>query len=142
MPSSMLALAIGSVLSRRLSLALTVLTMALSVALFLSVERLRIAARDSFDGTISGVDVLVGARGGNWVSCSIPCSRSVTRRRRCAGAASRTSPKTTALNGACRSASATATAVTASWLHRASSTMSGPGGTDRCASPIIRRADR
>ena len=64
MPGSMLALAIGSVLSRRLSLALTVLTMALSVALFLSVERLRIAARDSFDGTISGVDVLVGARGG------------------------------------------------------------------------------
>ena len=44
MPGSMLALAIGSVLSRRLSLALTVLTMALSVALFLSVERLRIAA--------------------------------------------------------------------------------------------------
>ena len=64
MTGSMLALAIGSVLSRRLSLALTVLTMALSVALFLSVERLRIAARDSFDGTISGVDVLVGARGG------------------------------------------------------------------------------
>ena len=64
MLGSMLALAIGSVLSRRLSLALTVLTMALSVALFLSVERLRIAARDSFDGTISGVDVLVGARGG------------------------------------------------------------------------------
>ena len=63
MPGSILALAIGSVLSRRLSLALTVLTMALSVALFLSVERLRIAARDSFDGTISGVDVLVGSRG-------------------------------------------------------------------------------
>lgn len=64
MPGSILALAIGSVLSRRLGLALTVLTMALSVALFLSVERLRIAARDSFDGTISGVDVLVGARSG------------------------------------------------------------------------------
>lgn len=59
----MVGLTLRSMLSRKLSLALTVLTLALSVALFLTIERLRVAARDSFDGTISGVDVLVGSRG-------------------------------------------------------------------------------
>lgn len=59
----MFGLALRSMLSRRLSLLLTVLTLALSVALFLTIERLRLSARDSFDGTVSGVDVLVGARG-------------------------------------------------------------------------------
>ena len=59
----MVGLALRSMLARKLSLMLTVVTLALSVALFLTIERLRVATRDSFDGTISGVDVLVGARG-------------------------------------------------------------------------------
>ena len=59
----MLGLTLRSMLSRKLSLALTIVTLALSVSLFLTIERLRISARDSFDGTVSGVDVLVGARG-------------------------------------------------------------------------------
>ena len=59
----MVGLALRSMLARKLSLILTVVTLALSVALFLTIERLRVATRDSFDGTISGVDVLVGARG-------------------------------------------------------------------------------
>ena len=61
----MIALALRSLWSRRLSVGLTVLTLALSVALFLTVERLRQSARDGFDGTVSGVDVLVGARSGD-----------------------------------------------------------------------------
>ena len=63
----MIALALRSLWSRRLSVGLTVLTLALSVALFLTVERQRQSARDSFDGTVSGVDVLVGARSGDLV---------------------------------------------------------------------------
>lgn len=59
----MLGLTLRSMMARKLSLALTVLTLALSVALFLTIERMRVAVRDSFDGTVSGVDVLVGARG-------------------------------------------------------------------------------
>ena len=59
----MLGVTLRSMLGRKLSLAMTVLTLALSVALFMTIERLRVAVRDSFDGTISGVDVLVGARG-------------------------------------------------------------------------------
>jgi putative ABC transport system permease protein len=59
----MVGLALRSMLARKLSLILTVVTLALSVALFLTIERLRVSTRESFDGTISGVDVLVGARG-------------------------------------------------------------------------------
>lgn len=53
-----------SVINRRLSVALTVLAVALSVALLLGVERLRSEARASFAQTISGTDLVVGARGG------------------------------------------------------------------------------
>jgi putative ABC transport system permease protein len=53
-----------SVLNRRLTVGLTVLSIALSVALLLGVERLRTSARDSFASTISGTDLVVGARSG------------------------------------------------------------------------------
>ena len=53
-----------SVLNRRLTVALTVVSVALSVALLLGVERLRTNARDSFASTISGTDLVVGARSG------------------------------------------------------------------------------
>ncbi|MAV46492.1 MAG: ABC transporter permease [Alphaproteobacteria bacterium TMED89] len=59
----MLGLTLRSMLGRKVSIALTVVTLALSVALFLTVERMRIAVQESFDGSVSGVDVLVGARG-------------------------------------------------------------------------------
>lgn len=57
-------LSVRSVLNRRLSVGLTVLAVALSVALLLGVERLRSEARASFAQTISGTDLVVGARGG------------------------------------------------------------------------------
>ncbi|WP_127114890.1 ABC transporter permease [Shimia sediminis] len=59
----MLKLACLSLANRRFSLALTVLAIALSVALILGIERLRDAAREGFASTISGVDLIVGSRG-------------------------------------------------------------------------------
>ena len=59
-----LHLTFKSVWNRRLSVALTVFSIALSVALLLGVERLRHDARESFANTISGTDLVVGARSG------------------------------------------------------------------------------
>jgi putative ABC transport system permease protein len=53
-----------SILNRRLSVLLTVLSVALAVALLLGVERLRHDARAGFAQTISGTDLVVGARSG------------------------------------------------------------------------------
>lgn len=53
-----------SVLNRRFTVGLTVVSIALSVALLLGVERLRTNARDSFASTISGTDLVIGARSG------------------------------------------------------------------------------
>ena len=57
-----LRLAIGSLFARALTVGMTVLAIALSVALFLGVEKVRHGARESFENTISGVDLIVGAR--------------------------------------------------------------------------------
>ncbi|MBV1934290.1 MAG: ABC transporter permease [Parvibaculaceae bacterium] len=58
-------LAFKSLLNRRLTAALTVLAVALSVTLFLGVEKIRLGARSSFDNTISSTDLIVGARSGS-----------------------------------------------------------------------------
>jgi putative ABC transport system permease protein len=57
-------LATKSLWNRRTTAGLTVLTIALSVALMLGVEKLRRDARDAFANTISGTDLIVGARAG------------------------------------------------------------------------------
>lgn len=62
--SPVFALSLRSIANRRLSVALTVVAVALSVALLLGVERLRNDARASFAQTLSGTDLVVGARGG------------------------------------------------------------------------------
>ena len=62
---SLLRLALLSLWNRRLTALLTILGIALSVTLFLSVEKLRTGARDSFANTISGTDLIVGARAGD-----------------------------------------------------------------------------
>lgn len=59
-----LILAAKSLWNRRLTSALIVLAIALSVTLLLGVERLRTQARTSFANTLSGADLIVGARGG------------------------------------------------------------------------------
>ncbi|WP_084422140.1 ABC transporter permease [Henriciella litoralis] len=58
---SILGLAWRSLVNRRGSALLTVLAVALSVALFLGVDKARHGARDGFDNTISGTDLIVGA---------------------------------------------------------------------------------
>ncbi|GGE40591.1 hypothetical protein GCM10011367_13890 [Marinicauda pacifica] len=55
-------LALRSVLNRRATALLTALTVAISVTLFLGVEKVRHGARASFENTISGTDLIVGAR--------------------------------------------------------------------------------
>jgi len=56
------ALAIKSLRNRKFTAALTVLSIALAVLLLLGVERIRQEARESFASTISGTDLIVGAR--------------------------------------------------------------------------------
>lgn len=58
-------LAIASLLARTLTVGMTVLAIALSVALFLGVEKMRNGAKSSFADTISGTDLIVGARSGS-----------------------------------------------------------------------------
>ncbi len=58
------SLAFKSLLNRRFTAALTVMSIALSVALLVGVERLRTEARASFANTLSGTDLIVGARSG------------------------------------------------------------------------------
>ena len=59
-----LALACRSLWNRRLTATLTLVSVAMSVALLVGVERLRTEAKASFANTISGADLIVGARGG------------------------------------------------------------------------------
>jgi len=61
---AILSLAWLSLRNRRFTAALTVISIALSVTLLIGVERLRTEARASFANTISGTDLIVGARGG------------------------------------------------------------------------------
>jgi putative ABC transport system permease protein len=56
-------LALRSLWNRRGTAALTVFSIAVSVALLLGVQKLRDGAQESFANTISGTDLIVGARG-------------------------------------------------------------------------------
>jgi putative ABC transport system permease protein len=60
-----LRLASRSLMARALTVGMTMLAIALSVALFLAVEKIRTGARASFADTISGTDLIVGARSGS-----------------------------------------------------------------------------
>lgn len=60
-----LRLAFASLMARALTVAMTVLAIALSVMLFLGVEKVRTGAKASFADTISGTDLIVGARSGS-----------------------------------------------------------------------------
>ncbi len=58
-------LAWQSIGNRRTTALLSVFAIALSITLFLGVERMRIGAKSSFTNTISGTDLIVGARAGS-----------------------------------------------------------------------------
>jgi len=60
-----LKLAEKSLLNRKGSVILTVLAMSVSVFVLLGVEHMREQTRESFRGTVSGVDLIVGARTGS-----------------------------------------------------------------------------
>ncbi len=62
---AILGLALKSLLNRRTTVGLTVFAIAVSVMLVLGVERLRHDAKASFANTISGTDLIVGARSGS-----------------------------------------------------------------------------
>ncbi len=53
-----------SILNRKFTSFLCILSIALSVCLFLGIERIRSGARDGFTNTISKTDLIVGAKGG------------------------------------------------------------------------------
>ena len=59
-----LQLALRSLRNRRTTALLTISAIAVSVALLLGVEKMRTAAREGFANTVSGVDLIVGARSG------------------------------------------------------------------------------
>lgn len=59
---ALLHLALASAWNRRLSLGLSLLAVMLAASLLLSVERIRQAARDNFAQSLSGTDLVVGAR--------------------------------------------------------------------------------
>jgi putative ABC transport system permease protein len=60
----LIGLAARSLWNRRGSAALTVFAIAISVTLLVGVETVRVSARESFARTISGTDLIVGARSG------------------------------------------------------------------------------
>ena len=62
---ALLRLSAASLWNRRSTAALTVLGVALSAAMLLGVEKLRRDARDAFANTLSGTDLVVGARSGS-----------------------------------------------------------------------------
>ncbi len=60
----LLSLAWRSLRNRAVISGLTLLSIALSVALLVGIEHIRRGVRESFTGTIKGTDLIVGARGG------------------------------------------------------------------------------
>ncbi len=56
--------ALSSLLYRRSSALLSILAITISVCSLISVEHIRFQAKSSFAKTVSGVDLIVGARGG------------------------------------------------------------------------------
>ena len=61
---TLITIAWKSAWNRRFTLALTVLSIALSTFLLLGVERIRTELRDNFSASVSGTDLIVGARTG------------------------------------------------------------------------------
>lgn len=61
----LISLTLKSMLNRRFTAVLTITSISLSVLLLLSVETIRTETRQSFTNTISGTDLIVGARSGS-----------------------------------------------------------------------------
>ena len=59
---TLLKLSLKSILNRKMTTLLTLLSITISVTLLLSLERIRLGAKESFKNTISSTDLIVGAR--------------------------------------------------------------------------------
>ncbi len=59
---AILSLAIKSFRNRKFTTGLTIVSIALSVMLLLGIEKIRLGAQNSFTNTISGTDLIIGAR--------------------------------------------------------------------------------
>jgi predicted DNA repair protein MutK len=57
------SLAYRSLLNRKLTTIVTLLSLGLSVSLWVGIEHIRRGARESFSNTISQTDLIIGARG-------------------------------------------------------------------------------
>ena len=57
-------LAIKSLLNRKLTIALTIISLMLSISLFLSIDTLRLGAKKSFFGNVKSGDLILGSRSG------------------------------------------------------------------------------
>ena len=60
----LIKIAKNSLLNRKSTTFLTILSISLSVSLLLGVERIRLSTKKSFESTVSNVDLIVGARSG------------------------------------------------------------------------------
>src|SRR5690554_6107280 len=60
----LLGLARASLWNRRTTVALTLVSLSIGIALLLGIDHLRHQAKDSFRQTLSGTDLIVGPRGG------------------------------------------------------------------------------
>ena len=65
MHAKIIGLAVKSLRFRKFSVGLTVFSLALSVMLVLSVDTIRLQAKNNFINTISGTDLIVGSRSGS-----------------------------------------------------------------------------
>jgi putative ABC transport system permease protein len=78
--------------SRRGTLALVAAVGGAVHLLLLGVERLRSDVRENFSQSVSGTDLIVGARGGRCSCCCMPCSASAAPPTTCAWTAWKPSP--------------------------------------------------
>ncbi len=62
---ALFSIALQSLWNRKTPALLSILSISLSVVLLLGIERIRQSARTSFESTVSGVDLIVGARSGS-----------------------------------------------------------------------------
>lgn len=60
---TLLNIAFQSLMNRKMTFILTIFSIAISITLFLGIERIRQGAKDGFSNTISKTDLIVGARG-------------------------------------------------------------------------------
>ena len=62
---TIIKLAIKSLRFRKLTVGLTIFSLAISIMLFLAVDNIRVQAKNNFINTVSGIDLIVGSRSGS-----------------------------------------------------------------------------